>query len=122
MRIDPAARAHMLDLGLVVDQAVIDLETRKLRRAEAVLAELTDPEALAAEQAAEQAARAALAEAEAAAATARKAWLNANGARKQREDRIKTYRAEVARAEAAIRSAESVREKERGQRDELVGV
>jgi hypothetical protein len=122
MRIDPQARAALLDLGLEVDDAVIQREQLKKQRAEAVLAELTDAEAMAAEDAAVETAGRALADAEAAVAVARTAYQGARGMQKHRADRIKTQRLELARAEAALRSTRSLPEKEQAQRDELVAV
>jgi hypothetical protein len=116
IRIDPQARAHMLDLGLEVDDAAIRLEQLKKQRAEGVLAELTDRQAMAAEDAAAEAARKEMEQAEAVATQARMAFARANGARKDREARVKVYRAELARAEPAIRSAQSLREKEQAER------
>jgi hypothetical protein len=112
MRIDPQARAALLDLGLEVDDAVIQREELKKQRAELVLAELTDAEAIAAEDAAVDAALRELQDAEAAATQARTAYQGARGAQKHRADRIKTQREELARAQAAINSARSLREKE----------
>jgi hypothetical protein len=112
VRIDPVARARMLDLGLEVDDAAIHLEQLKKQRAEAVLAELTDAEAMAAEEAAVETAGRALADAEAAVAVARTAYQGTRGAQKHRADRIKTQREELARAQTAINSARSLREKE----------
>jgi hypothetical protein len=120
LRIDPVARADMLDRGLAVDDAVIRLEELKKQRAELVLAELEDPQTIMAENAAVDAAQRDLAAAEAAEIAARKAYQVASGVRKFRADRIKTQHAELARAEAAIRSAQVVRGKEQAQRDELV--
>jgi hypothetical protein len=57
VRIDPAARADMLDRGLAVDQAFIRLEQLKKQRAVAGLAELMDPDATAAEDAAVETAK-----------------------------------------------------------------
>jgi hypothetical protein len=57
--------------------------------------------------------------AEAVATAARKAHQGARYAQKERTRRIVTQREEVARAESAIRSAQSVRATEQAQRDEL---
>lgn len=119
IQIDPAARADMLDRGLAVDQAVIDLEQLKLRRAEARIAELNDPATLASLEAARDEAQQAMIVAEAVATEVRIAFARANGALKDRQERAKTWREEIARAQAAIHSAESVQAKERAQRDEL---
>ena len=121
-RIDVVARAHMLALGLQVDDAVIAAERLKQQKAEARLAELTDAQIVAAEDTAIDAAQRELQEAEAVATQARMAFARANGVRKDCEERVKVYRAEVARAQTAIRSAMAVREKEQTQRNELVGV
>jgi hypothetical protein len=120
MRIDREARAHMLDLGLEVDRAVIRLEQLKKQRAEAAIAALDDPEAIAAETAAIEAAQQELAKAEAQAVAARTAYRVATGARNHRAERIKTQRAEIARAEAAIASAEKLAERESAERVTLV--
>jgi hypothetical protein len=122
VRIDPVARARMLDLGLEVDDAAIHREQLKKQRAEAVLAELTDAEAMAAEDAAVETAGRALADAEAAVAVARTAYQGTRGAQKFRTERIKIQRQELARAEAAMRSTRSLRAKDQAQRDELVAV
>src|SRR5215217_562801 len=64
-QIDREARAHMLDLGLDVDRAAITVETLKRQRAELTLAQLTDAEALAAEDAALETAQREMTDAEA---------------------------------------------------------
>jgi hypothetical protein len=83
-------------------------------RAEKKLAELTNPGVVAAEAAAEPAARAALDEAEAQTTQARMMWQFERGVVRDRQERVKTRQAEVPRAEAAIRSAQSLREKAQG--------
>jgi hypothetical protein len=119
IQIDPAARADMLDRGLAVDDAAIHLEQLKKQRAEAALAELLDPDAIAAEDAAVEAAADVLREAEAAATAARVSYQAARGAQKSRTASIKSQHQEIARPEGAIRSTEALRVKEQAQRDEL---
>jgi hypothetical protein len=120
VRIDREARAHMLDLGLEVDDAVIRLEELKKQRAELVLAELTDAEAVAAEDAAVETAQRELEKAEAAATAARTAYQSARGAQKHRADRIRSQREDLANAQVAINSARSLREREATERSTLV--
>ncbi len=103
-----------------VDAALIRLEELKRQKAEARLAQLMDPEMLAGLDAAEQAARRDLDEAEARAAAAQLAWHQARGAVRDRQERVKVMRAEVARAQAAIHSAERAHARESAQRDELI--
>jgi hypothetical protein len=122
IRIDPQLPAEMLDRGLAVDDAVIHREQLKKQRAELVLTELTDPHAIAAEDAAAEAAQREMEQAKAVATQARMAFARANGARKDRQERVKVYRAELARAEAAIRSAMALREKEQAERSALAVV
>jgi hypothetical protein len=119
VRIDRAARANMLDLGLEVQAAAIRRDQLKKQRAEVMLADLMDADAMAAEAAAVEAAADVLREAEAAAIAARTAFQAARGAAKSRADRIKATQAEIARAEGAIRSTQAVQAKEQAQRDEL---
>jgi hypothetical protein len=120
IRIDPIARAAMLDLGLAVDAAVIKLEELKRQKAEARLAELLDPEMVAAEDSAVEIARRDMDEAEARATEARIVWQHRRGAQVQRKERVKTMQAKIARASAAIAAAERTATREQSQRDELV--
>jgi hypothetical protein len=116
VRIDPAARADMLDRGLAVDQAFIRLEQLKKQRAVAGLAELMDPDATAAEDAAVETAKHVLQVATTAETAARMAYQVARGTRKQRGERIQSHQSEIARAEAASRSAEKLHEREATER------
>jgi len=86
----------------------------------AVLAELEVAADIAAEAEAEQSARHDLGEVEARLADARTVWQIARGAQRDRQERIKTQRAEIARASAAIRSAEKIAEREQTERSALV--
>ena len=120
VQIDREARAYMLDLGLDVDRAVVAREQLKKQRAELALAELEDSEAMAAEAAAVETAHRDVTEAETRAVAARTAYQVARGAQKQRAERITTQRAEIARADAAIRSAENLLEREQTERSVLI--
>jgi hypothetical protein len=119
VRIDPAARAYILDLEFAVADAVIRLKQLKKRRAETVLAELTDPATQTALESARDEAERAMREAEAVATQARMALAQASGTLKDRQRETLRWQDEKARAEGAIRSAQSVRAKEQAQRDEL---
>lgn len=120
VQIDRGARVHLLDLGLDVDRAAIRMEESKKARAEAQLAELENADEIATEAAAEEAARRDLEDVEARLADARTVWQIARGVQKHRSERIKTQRAEIARASAAIRSAEKIAEREQTERSALV--
>jgi len=119
MQIDREARAHMLDLGLVVDDVAIRLEDLKQRRALAVLEQLQDPRQMAAEEAARNEAEQALVAADAAATEARKAFAHASGALKMRSFRIREVTRERERAEHALASARRLREREHAERESL---
>jgi hypothetical protein len=91
-------------------------EELKRQRIQAQLAELTDADQIAAEDAALERAWGELQDAEANAAAARLTWQEARHVQVLRAERTKTARAELARASAAIRSTEQVREREQTER------